>query len=91
MCFSAEASFIGAGALAVIGTATLKTSYNTKNLLWMCIPLLFAVQQFCEGVVWLELRGTIPHSAFYSVCQRPLSLFCFSILADLDPFGIHGG
>ncbi|HEV8051722.1 MAG TPA: DUF6629 family protein [Parachlamydiaceae bacterium] len=74
MCFSAEASFIGAGALAIIGTATLKTSHNTKNLLWMCIPLLFAVQQFCEGVVWLELRGTIPHSVF-TVFAKDLYLF----------------
>lgn len=74
MCFSAEASFIGAGALAVIGTATLKTSNNTKNLLWMCIPLLFAVQQFCEGVVWLELRGTLPRSHF-TVFAKDLYLF----------------
>lgn len=40
----------------------------------MCMPLLFAVQQFCEGIVWLELRGTIPHSAF-TVFAKDLYLF----------------
>jgi len=74
MCFSAEASFIGAAALTVIGTATLKTQMGSQNKLWAMIPLLFAFQQFCEGIVWLDLRGTLPHSAF-TVLAKDLYLF----------------
>jgi hypothetical protein len=73
MCFSAEASFVGAAALAVIGSATLNLAPK-RNKLWAAIPILFALQQFCEGIVWLDLRGTIPHSAL-TVLAKDLFLF----------------
>lgn len=74
MCFSAEASFIGAAALTVIGTATFNTVQHKQDKLWASIPLLFAFQQFCEGIVWLDLRGSIPHSAL-TVLAKDLYLF----------------
>lgn len=74
MCFSAEASFIGAAALTVIGTATVKLPLSHSNRFWAYLPLLFAFQQFCEGIVWLDLRGTIPHSAL-TVLAKDLYLF----------------
>ena len=74
MCFSAEASFTGAACLAMIGTATMKLPLSKKNKMWMTIPLFFAIQQFCEGVVWLGLRGSIPHSAL-TVLAKDLYLF----------------
>lgn len=74
MCFSAEASFVGAAALTVIGAATLKVPLRKQDTFWAMIPLLFAFQQFCEGVVWLDLRGSIPHSAF-TVLAKDLFLF----------------
>jgi hypothetical protein len=73
MCFSAEASFIGATALTIIGAATLKNVGN-KDKLWAALPILFAFQQFCEGVVWLEMDGTIPHSPL-TVLTKDLYLF----------------
>lgn len=78
MCFSAEASFIGAAALAIIGTATLKVTSNPRNQLWAAIPLLFAFQQFCEGIVWLDLRGTIPHSALTVLAKDLYLLFALA-------------
>lgn len=74
MCFSAEASFIGAAALGIIGTATLKMPLKKQNLLWAAIPCFFGLQQFFEGIVWLDLRGSIPHSAF-TVLAKDLYLF----------------
>lgn len=74
MCFSAEASFVGAAALSVIGIATLNTVKENKNKLWAAIPLLFAVQQFCEGIVWLEMNETLAHSAL-TVLAKDLYLF----------------
>jgi len=74
MCFSAEASFIGAAALGVIGTAALNVPLRKQDKLWAAIPLLFAFQQLCEGIIWLDLRGSIPHSAF-SVLAKDLYLF----------------
>lgn len=74
MCFSAEASFIGAAALAIIGSATLKVTNNLNNKFWAAMPALFAFQQFCEGIVWLDLQGMIPHSPF-TVLSKDLFLF----------------
>lgn len=74
MCFSAEASFFGAAALAVIGSATYKVTNNPSNKFWAAMPALFAFQQFCEGVIWLDLQGTISHSAF-TVLAKDLFLF----------------
>jgi hypothetical protein len=56
MCFSATASF---GASAVLGTigviAVVKAKTNPQRL-FAGIPLIFAVQQATEGVLWLTLK-----------------------------------
>lgn len=55
MCFSASASF-GAGiVLSAIGVATLKKVQSPSHTYFASIPLLFAVQQFSEGILWLCL------------------------------------
>ena len=55
MCFSATASF-GAGViLSAIGVASLKKVQHKSQIMFAGIPLLFAVQQFSEGILWLIL------------------------------------
>jgi hypothetical protein len=55
MCFSATASF-GAGViLTVIGVASLKKVRHHSQVLFAAIPLIFAVQQISEGMLWLIL------------------------------------
>jgi hypothetical protein len=55
MCFSATASF-GAGALlTVIGIASLKKTKHRSQYLFAGIPLIFGVQQFAEGVLWVSI------------------------------------
>ncbi|SKB12862.1 conserved membrane hypothetical protein [Planktothrix sp. PCC 11201] len=56
MCFSATASFTASLSLSVLGIATLKQTTSKKQLLLATFPLLFATQQFFEGVVWLNLE-----------------------------------
>lgn len=53
MCFSATASFTAAAVLAGVGVATLKSASEPREIPFAAIPLLFAIQQFIEGVVWL--------------------------------------
>ncbi|MEK7523523.1 MAG: DUF6629 family protein [Patescibacteria group bacterium] len=53
MCFSATASFVASGVLAAAGVATLKNTKSKREIPLACIPLLFAVQQFLEGMLWL--------------------------------------
>lgn len=52
MCFSAQASFVAAGSLTAIGIASLHKA-NRSTILLACIPLIFAIQQLAEGVIWL--------------------------------------
>jgi hypothetical protein len=56
MCFSATASFSAGALLLGIGTLTLRSALATRRrraLPFAAIPLLFAVQQLIEGVIWL--------------------------------------
>ncbi|HEY9864887.1 MAG TPA: DUF6629 family protein [Candidatus Obscuribacterales bacterium] len=57
MCFSATASFTASFSLSVLGTATLTQMTSKKQILLAIFPLLFAIQQFFEGIVWLNLEN----------------------------------
>ncbi len=57
MCFSAKASFLTSGMLAVMGIVTLEKIKEKKQILFASIPLIFSAQQFIEGILWLSLTG----------------------------------
>jgi len=63
MCFSATASFTAGAVLTVIGVASIKKTNHKSQLLFASIPLIFGVQQFAEGVLWL----TLPNSDLISI------------------------
>ena len=54
MCFSATASFVASGGLAVVGSATLRLASKKQRMIAV-IPLLFAIQQAIEGIQWLAI------------------------------------
>ena len=56
MCFSAPASFIASGGLAVLGGVSFVTAKKEDKIL-AAIPILFAIQQFCEGIQWIYLNS----------------------------------
>ncbi|MDP1692174.1 MAG: hypothetical protein Q8L49_09545 [Burkholderiaceae bacterium] len=60
MCFSATASFAAGAFLLGLGTLTLKSARRPRELAFAAIPLLFAIQQLTEGVVWLSFRYEAP-------------------------------
>jgi hypothetical protein len=55
MCFSATASFTAGVVLTGIGVATLRKVEHPRHILFASIPLLFAFQQFSEGMLWLTI------------------------------------
>ena len=57
MCFSATGSFLASGVLGAIGVAATRRNTSKAHRMFAAIPLLFAVQQAAEGVVWLTLGG----------------------------------
>ncbi len=56
MCFSATASFVASGALATLGGVSF-VSAKKKDKILAIIPILFCIQQFCEGIQWLYLNS----------------------------------
>ena len=60
MCFSATASFSAGAFLLGVGTLTLKSARRPRELAFAAIPLLFAIQQLSEGVIWLTFRYEAP-------------------------------
>ncbi|MFM9378042.1 DUF6629 family protein [Gordonia sp. VNK21] len=55
MCFSATASFVGAGVITAAGVGTLALVRDVRQLPFAALPLLFGLHQFTEGWTWLEL------------------------------------
>lgn len=55
MCFSATASFTAAAVLAGVGAATLAQRPAPGETAFAAIPLIFAVHQAIEGVIWTTL------------------------------------
>ena len=60
MCFSATASFSAGTVLLGLGTLTLKSARRPRELPFAAIPLLFAIQQLSEGVIWLTFSYEAP-------------------------------
>ncbi|MFC0336289.1 hypothetical protein SAMN05421848_1129 [Kushneria avicenniae] len=59
MCFSASASFVGSAGIALVGVATLMQVRTPRTLLFAAIPILFALHQLLEGIVWLGMDGRL--------------------------------
>jgi hypothetical protein len=60
MCFSATASFTAAGLLLGVGALTFKSARHPWERPFAAIPLLFAVQQLSEGVLWWTFSHDAP-------------------------------
>ena len=82
MCFSASASFLTGGVLTVTGTAAVRETRRSSRLLLATIPILFAVHQVAEGVVWLTLGGA--HAAW----QRPAMFSYLAVAKVVWPFWV---
>jgi hypothetical protein len=55
MCFSASASFVTAGITGAIGIVALTRVKGPREVPLAATPLLFALQQGIEGLLWLSL------------------------------------
>jgi len=83
MCFSPEASFTASAVLLAAGVISVRESKFTAKLLFAVIPLLFAAQQFSEGILWLALQHTK-----YENWQRPATIFFLIFAQVVWPFWV---
>lgn len=75
MCFSATASFGASSILGVMGVIAYTQMKHKNQFLLASIPLLFAIQQAAEGVVWLSFT----HAAFEP--WRTSAMYIFLLFA----------
>jgi hypothetical protein len=55
LCFSAAASFGASAIILTIGVISIRKSTTIPQKVFSCIPLIFSIQQFVEGILWLSL------------------------------------
>ncbi len=60
MCFSATGSFAAAGVLGGIGAVSIARHRSAPYVMLAALPLVFAVQQGAEGLVWMTIRDQVP-------------------------------
>lgn len=58
MCFSPFASFTAAAGLSLFGLVSMRMSHTRAQQLLALVPLVFAVQQAIEGLVWRSFDAT---------------------------------
>ncbi|WP_454909472.1 DUF6629 family protein [Variovorax gossypii] len=60
MCYSATASFSAGVLLLGVGALTLASARRPREWPFAAIPLMFAIQQLIEGVIWLTFSADAP-------------------------------
>ena len=88
MCFSATASFTAAVTLSALGAATLTRIRSRRELLLGSVPLLFAIQQFSEGLVWLT-RDDASLGSINSLVTYSFLFFATGLWPILCPLSVY--
>ncbi|MEY2115202.1 MULTISPECIES: DUF6629 family protein [Rhodanobacter] len=87
MCFSATASFTASAALAGIGLLGLRRVPDRRYRLLAWIPLLFAAQQFTEGLVWMSYPWAAP--GLRGVATQVYSVFSHLLWPVYVPWAVR--
>ena len=88
MCFSAEASFGAAVILTAAGAVTL-SKCQKKEFLWLAsTPLLFGIQQFAEGLLWLHFQNDLDSTLAFYWTKRIFLTFAFLVWPIWIPLAI---
>ena len=86
MCFSATASFTASAVLTTIGLLTLTKTKIRHEWMLASVPLLFALQQLTEGLLWLALRLDVPFGPYWPT--QIYGVFVGIIWPVLVPLGV---
>ncbi len=88
ICFGPVASFTASSVLAAIGTAILKNIRSQKELLFAAFPMLFALQQFFEGIIWLVIKNG-PNETLLRWLTFGYLTFAYSLWPILCPLSVY--
>jgi hypothetical protein len=82
LCFSASVSFAAAALLLVEGIVALRVAPTLRHLGLAAVPILFAAQQACEGILWTEVTS----APFNKVTSGSAYAFLFFAFAIWPPY-----
>lgn len=85
MCFSPQASFVGAAVLAVVGFATVRKALrvNRSMLVLALFPVIWSVHQLIEGIVWLDV-GTPQDGVVFRYLYLIIAFLVWPIMLPLS-------
>ena len=87
MCFSATASFGASAVLGTIGIITVAKAKTKSQQVFAVIPLIFAVQQLSEGLLWLSLKNN-DLATWQSMLTYMFLVFAMAVWPFWIPFSI---
>jgi len=83
MCFSATASFGAAALLAATGAATLSKAKRAAERPLAAMPLVFALQQGIEGLLWLSVPTGHPAGRALATAFAVIAMVVWPVLTPL--------
>jgi hypothetical protein len=87
MCFSPQADLVGGVAIGAIGIDTIRHVRHRREAPLAALPLLLAMHQITEALVWWGLQGQVPHE-LGRVATWAYLLFAFCVLPVLIPAAV---
>ncbi len=91
MCFSAQASFLAATGLLLLYSSTIHAAVTRADKFMATTQLLFALQQVCEGIVWITLNHEDTTSFIHHLSVYGFLLFAFGLWPFWIPFVLSLG
>jgi hypothetical protein len=88
MCFSAIVSFSAAAGLSLLGIITIGQTTSKREVLLASFPCLFALQQTCEGLVWISKSNSY-FSRVAPICTYGFLLFATLLWLVLSPLAVY--
>lgn len=87
MCFSVEADVVAGVALLPVAALSLREVRHVRELPFAALPLLFALHQLTEALVWAGLDGDVSASV-QKAAALVYVLFAFPVLPTLVPTAV---
>ena len=87
MCFSLEADLVAGAALLPVAVVSLREVRRVREIPFAALPLLFALHQLVEAVVWAGVEGHVSPGVQQAAAMTYL-VFAFPVLPILVPLAV---
>ena len=89
MCFSANASFIVATGLGIVGGLSLLKAHTREFKLLALSPILLGIQQALEGLVWIGINTNNTTSTWFKISAYGFQFFAAAFWPFWIPYVLY--